>query len=63
MVESSPPYDGQEAKAEPTSVSLYEQDKRDVERIRDHFKLDSFSQALRRCIREAVDSMDKERAA
>ena len=62
MSESPVPYDGED-KAQQTSVSLYESDKRDVERVRSHFRLDSFSQALRRCIREAVEAIDKEAVA
>lgn len=40
-------------------VALYPADMADVERIRAHFQLDSFSQALRRAIRIAVQSVDE----
>jgi len=50
--------------AKQTSVSLFKSDKQDVERVRSHFKLDTFSQALRRCIRETVEAIEpKEQAA
>lgn len=63
MSETPVPYDGED-KARQTSVSLYESDKQDVERVRTHFKLDTFSQALRRCIRETVAAIEpKEQAA
>lgn len=40
-------------------VALFPKDIEDVERIRDHFGLDSFSQALRRAIKLAVTSMEE----
>lgn len=57
MVDASPIYDGEDAKAKTTTVSLYESDIRDVERIRRHFKLDGFSQAVRRCIRDTAEAI------
>jgi hypothetical protein len=41
-------------------VALFPQDINDVERIRDHYDLDSFSQALRRAIKLAIRVMDEE---
>ncbi len=60
MTETVPPYDGRDTRerAATTSVSLYERDLADVERVRAHFKLDGFSQAVRRCIRDTVDAIN-----
>jgi hypothetical protein len=44
--------------AKPTAVALYPDDIDKVERIREHFELDSFSQAMRRAIRITVRSLD-----
>ncbi len=43
-------------------VALYPSDIQDVERIRDHFELESFSQALRRVIKIAVRTVDADAA-
>lgn len=40
-------------------VALFDKDIRDVERIRAHYDLDSFSQALRRAIKLAVATIDE----
>lgn len=62
MAELAPPYDGEDAKAKQTSVSLYERDIAEVERIRRHFKLEGFSQTVRRCIRDTAESIDASEA-
>ena len=41
-------------KAHKVSVSLYDRNMRDIETIRLHYRLDTFSQAMRRCIEETV---------
>lgn len=43
-------------------VALFTRDIEDVERIRAHYDLDSFSQALRRAIKLAVAKIDDEAA-
>lgn len=43
-------------------VALHPNDIADVERIRAHFELDSFSQALRRAVRIAIRSIDEDGA-
>ena len=37
-------------KAHKVSVSLYDRNMRDIKTIRLHYRLDTFSQAMRRCI-------------
>lgn len=59
MSEVQPPYDGQPI-AKPKAVALYPRDVEDVETIRRHFGLDSFSQAIRRAIRIAVVTVSDE---
>jgi hypothetical protein len=44
-------------------VALFTKDIEDVERIRDHFGLDSFSQALRRAIKLAITKVDEDQKA
>lgn len=43
--------------ARPKVVALYASDIADVERVRSHFGLDSFSQAIRRAIRIAMQTL------
>lgn len=40
------------------AVALYQRDIDDVEKLRNHFQLDSFSQAMRRAIRIAMESVE-----
>lgn len=46
------------------NVALYPQDVEAVERLQEHHKLDSFSQAVRRAIRDAAEALveDAEKA-
>lgn len=62
MTESVATYDEKIVKAEQRSVSLYESDIEEVERIRSHYDLDSFSQAVRRAIRVTVDVIEQPKA-
>ena len=60
MSEEPVSYDA-EPKAQQRNVALYPRDVRDAERIKAHFGLDSFSQAVRRAIRETVALVDRDR--
>lgn len=42
------------------NVALYPIDVEAVERLQEHHKLDSFSQAVRRAIRDAVEIVDRQ---
>jgi hypothetical protein len=61
MSEQAPPYDGEDVKAKTTTVSLYERDLRDIERIRRHFKLEGFSVTVRRAIRDVAEAIPDEK--
>lgn len=63
MSETPETYDGMPVKAKQQSVALYESDIEDVERIRRHFDLDSFSQAVRRAIRMTVAEIEPPKAS
>lgn len=62
MSEETPSYDGQPEKQH-KGVRLYPSDVDTVERVRDFYELDTFSQALRRAIRIAGRAIDAETKA
>ncbi len=63
MSEQPVTYDGQDVKAKAQGVSLYERDMKDIERIRQHYGLDNFSQAIRRAVRVTVKTVEDEQMA
>ena len=60
MSEEEVTYDGESPKAQQRNVALYPRDVRDAERIKAHYGLDSFSQAVRRAIRETTALVERE---
>lgn len=62
MSEAPVIHDEAPAKAQQRNVALYERDIQATERIREHFGLDSFSQAVRRAIRDTAATVDLARS-